>query len=320
MIEVRYNVYMSQNITYQDSSNETQRQFRLTRWATYASVSVAVILILLKLYAWWQTDSVSILASLADSGMDLFAALIILVGVNIAQKPADNEHRLGHGKAEPLAILVQGTFILSAALFLIVYSVNRIFHPQAVENLAVGIWVMVVSIVLTALLNLFQYYVISQTDSKAIAADALHYLADLISNLLVLIGLWLVSLRYVGVDGWLSLFLSLWILWSAVSLLKEALDQILERQLSEADQDKISEIILAHPEVAGFNDLRAYRSGPITFIQLDLELEDTLPLYEAHRITEEVTAELKQAFSPADVIIHQEPKSIRADHAHHQWL
>lgn len=303
-----------------DDELAVQQQFRLTRWATYASVSVAVILSLLKVFAWWETDSVSILASLVDSGMDLLASLIILVGVGIAQKPADNEHRLGHGKAEPLAVLAQSVFIFSSALFLMVYSANRILQPQALENLEVGVWVMTISVVLTALLNLFQHYVIRQTGSTAVASDALHYLSDLLTNVLILVGLWLVGQGYEGIDGWLGLALGAWILWSAIELLKVALDQILERQLSETEQQKIAEIICSHSEVAGFNDLRAYRSGPTTFIQLDLELEDMLPLVEAHRISEEVTAQLEQSFAPADVMIHQEPQSIRADRTHHQWL
>ena len=294
--------------------------YQWVRWATYASVAGAVVLALLKLYAWILTDSVSVLASLVDSGMDLIASLIILFGVAIAQKPADNEHRLGHGKAEPLAVLAQSVFILASALFLLLYSIERIWSPRTLENIETGVWVMVVSIVLTLALNLFQRFVVKKTGSTAVASDALHYMADLLSSGMVLLGLWLVSQGVVAVDGWLGLALSVWILWSSVELMKTALDQLLDRQLSEVEQQKIATIIHAHPEVAGFNDLRAYRSGPITFIQLDLELEDELPLIEAHRITEEVTQQLKEAFAPADVIIHQEPKSIREDKAHHQWL
>ncbi len=294
--------------------------YQLVRWATYASVVGAVVLALLKLYAWILTDSVSVLASLVDSGMDLIASLIILFGVAIAQKPADNEHRLGHGKAEPLAVLAQSVFILASALFLLIYSIERIWSPKDLMHIETGVWVMVISIILTLALNLFQRFVVKKTGSTAVASDALHYLSDLLSSGMVLLGLWLVSGGVTAVDGWLGLALSVWILWSSVELMKTALDQLLDRQLSEEEQKKIAVIIQAHPEVAGFNDLRAYRSGPITFIQLDLELDDDLPLIEAHRITEEVTHQLKEAFAPADVMIHQEPKSIREDKAHHQWL
>jgi ferrous-iron efflux pump FieF len=302
------------------SMTDVEKQYSLTRWATYASVTVAVTLALLKVYAWWVTDSVSILASLVDSGMDLLASLIILFGVMIAQLPADNEHRLGHGKAEPLAVLAQSVFITASALFLILYSIDRLIDPKPLQQLEVGMSVILASLVLTLILNGFQRYVVKKTGSTAIESDALHYLSDILSNIAILLGLWLSLQGFQSVDAWLGLAIGGWILYSAVELLRKALDQLLDRQLPESEQQKISQIVNSHPEVAGFNDLRAYRSGPTTFIQLDLELEDTLSLVEAHRITEEVTQALKEAFAPADVIIHQEPKSIRADKAHHQWL
>ena len=152
------------------------------RIATYASVATAVVLVSMKLGAWLVTGSVSILASLMDSLMDSAASALNLIAVRYSLVPADEEHRFGHGKAEPLAGVAQAAFIGGSAVFLTLHAVERLRFPRAVEEVRIGIAVMVVSIVLTALLLLIQRRAIQQTQSTAIRADALHYATDLLTN------------------------------------------------------------------------------------------------------------------------------------------
>ena len=122
---------------------------RLRRIATYASVAVAAVLIAVKFAAWLETGSVSLLSSLVDSLLDAVASLVNLVAVRHAMSPADREHRFGHGKAEPLAVLGQSAFITGSAMLLLAEAVRRLIWPVAVENPSAGIVVMVFSIVVT---------------------------------------------------------------------------------------------------------------------------------------------------------------------------
>jgi len=290
---------------------------RLIRIATYASVAIAVTLLLLKVVAWLQTDSVSVLASLLDSAIDIIASVLILIAVQIAQTPPDKEHRFGHGKAEPLAALAQSVFITGSAIYLLIYAVDRIVDPQPLNNPDMGLWIMMASLTLTFTLVAFQRYVIIQTQSTAIKADSLHYISDIMANILVILGLWLS--HFLWLDPLLALGIAIWILYSAFQIAREAANQLLDRELPEELRLEIQKIILSTPEVQGFNDLRTYQSGPNRFVQVDLELNDKLTLKESHRITENVTSALISAFDNLDVMIHQEPVSLHNDPSHHTW-
>ncbi|HHT00037.1 MAG TPA: cation diffusion facilitator family transporter, partial [Thiomicrospira sp.] len=169
---------------------------QLVRLATYASVLVAISLLLLKTYAWWHTDSISILASLLDSAIDIAASVMIVFAVHIAQTPADKEHRFGHGKAEPLAALAQSVFISGSAIYLIIYSIDRFINPQAISSPDLGLMVMIISLVVTLGLLSFQRYVIQKTQSTAIKSDSLHYLSDVLANILVIITLWFSAIQW----------------------------------------------------------------------------------------------------------------------------
>ncbi len=290
---------------------------KLVRLATYASVSIATTLFILKVIAWWQTGSLSILASLLDSFIDIIASIMIVIAVHIAQTPADAEHRFGHGKAEPLAALAQSVFIIGSAGYLILYAIDRMYHPHPILHAETGLVIMGLSLILTLGLIAFQHYVIKQTNSSAIRADSLHYVSDVLANILVILGLWLSHLEWL--DPLLAFAIALWILRSAITIGKAAANQLLDHELPEAMRLEIQKIILDTPDVKGFNDLRTYQSGPNRFIQFDLELDDELTLAASHEITEQVTLALKASFENIDVMIHQEPVSLKHVKAHHNW-
>ncbi len=289
----------------------------LIRFATYASVSVAITLLLLKFYGWSQTGSVGILASLLDSAADVFASVMILFAVRFAQVPADNEHRFGHGKAEPLAALGQSIFIAGSALYLIWFAVQRLLAPAELYEVMTGVWVMVISIALTLVLVSFQRYVIRRSQSVAIEADSLHYVSDLVVNFTILLALLLSALQWL--DATLGALIGMWVAWQAIKLGLRSAHQLLDHELPDEVRKVIAQMVLAHSKVKGFNDLRTYRSGPRIFIQLDLELDDDLTLVVAHQISEEVTQSLEVMFENVDVMIHLEPVSVGGDLSHHQW-
>jgi len=286
---------------------------RLLRLATYASVSVAVMLILAKLIAWGLSDSVSLLATLIDSVLDAIASLINLVAVRHALTPADKEHRFGHGKAEALAGLSQAMFIAGSAGFLLLEVGRHIISPIEIQYATISIMVMLLSIVATTFLVGFQHYVVKKTQSTAIRADALHYKSDLLANGGVILALWLSMQGWHQADVVIATLIAIYILYSAWDIVGISLDQLMDRELPDEMRKKIIELVLQHPCAQGAHDLRTRHSGTITFIQLHLELEDELSLIEAHAISDEVEACLMEAFPESEIIIHMDPKSIVSD-------
>lgn len=283
------------------------------RLATYASISVAVILIVAKTIAWGMSGSVSLLATLIDSTLDALASLINLFAVRHALSPADKEHRFGHGKAEALAGLGQAAFIAGSAGFLLLEAGRRIAHPIPLESYGTGMLVMLFSIAATLLLLTFQHHVIRKTDSTAIKADALHYRTDLMVNASVIVALWLSVQGWAGFDALFAIGIAIYILYSAWEIVKQAFDHLMDRELPDAERDNIKRIAKAHKDVHGMHDLRSRRSGTATFIQLHLELDDDLTLLQAHKISDEVEWSLQAAYPGAEIIIHIDPISVVAD-------
>ncbi len=289
-------------------------QERLLKLATYASVLVASILIFAKLAAYWYTSSVSVLASLIDSLMDIGASLLNLLAVHYALAPPDKEHRFGHGKAESVAGLAQATFIAGSGVFLIFESIERLLHPKPIEELTIGLAVMIFAIVATSALVLFQHYVVSRTHSAAIKADSLHYKTDLLTNIAIIAALVLSQVGWLGVDPLFALAIAVYILYSAWNIGKDAFHELLDHELPDEKRKKIIEIAKSHPKVLGMHDLRTRLSGRTEFVQMHLELDDTLPLKEAHDIADEVEDKIRKALPAADVVIHQDPVSSVGPH------
>ena len=294
------------------SGNESiTRSARLMRRASYASVTVACILVIAKTVAWLMTGSVAMLSSLVDSMLDVLASIVVLLAVRQALIPADAEHRFGHGKAEPLAGLGQAVFIGGSAVFLLFEAGNRLIHPQPVENGIVGVTVMVLSIVLTLLLVTYQRYVVRKSGSVAIAADSVHYKADLLVNAGVIAGL-LVPMVFGWhiVDPLVAIAVAAYISYSAWEIFQASYNMLMDHELPDEDRDRIKSIVLAHPEVHDMHDLRTRSSGIRTFIQLHLEMDGEMNLLRAHRIADEIELQVLEAFPEAEVIIHQDPEGL----------
>ena len=292
-------------IKQQSISNET-----LLRLATYASVLTATILISVKLYAWTMTGSVSILASLVDSLMDVAASVVNLFAISHSLRPADNEHRFGHGKAESLAGLGQSVLIIISAAFLLLSAVARLRAPVEIESFSLGTGVIIFSIVLTLLLVTFQAYVIRRTDSSALKADALHYRADLITNVGILFALAGVYYGFVFMDPIFGILIALYIVYSAWGIAEDAVQTLLDRELPDEMRENILAVASAVAQVHSIHDLRTRRSGLTVFIQLHIELDETLTLKDAHEVADRVEFALRKAIPNADVIIHEDPISI----------
>jgi ferrous-iron efflux pump FieF len=288
-----------------------QSSRRLKKAAAIAAVSVAAVLICAKAVAYFATGSVSLLSTLVDSLLDLAASMINLIAIRHAAQPADQEHRFGHGKAEPLAGLGQAAFIAGSAIFVLVQAGERLVQRAPMTNEAIGIGVMVLSILLTLGLVGFQRTVIRKTGSLAIGADALHYRSDLLVNLGV-IGALLLStqLGWWLADPLFAIAVAVYILLSAWRIFSESFNLLMDRELPETDRARIRTIASAHPSVISIHDLRTRSSGTQAFIQFHLELDGNLTLIDAHTIADAVMRDVERAFPNAEVLIHQDPYGI----------
>lgn len=288
---------------------EQQYATQVKRAATFAII-VAVVLIIIKAIAWWITGSMAILAAMTDSVVDLLASATNIFVLRFALRPADEDHRFGHGKAESLAALAQSAFITGSAAFLLLQGFQRLSDPVFVLESEVGIVVSLVSIALTGVLVLYQRQVVKQTGSPAIQADSLHYQTDLYMNAAILVAMLLNLKGFIYADAIFAIGIALYILYNAGKMLWEAMQSLLDQALPQEEVDRIWTIALTHPRIISIHDLKTRRAGAVRFIQLHLEMDDHLPLVEAHEITDSLEQKLLEAFPMSEVIIHQEPTTI----------
>ena len=287
----------------------------LMKRATYASVSVACFLILLKFFAWLATDSVAILSTLVDSVLDALASLVTVLAIRHALTPADREHRFGHGKAEPLASVGQAAFIAGSATLVLFEASRRLWQPQPVNDSEIGIAVMLASILLTGILVIYQRYVVRKTGSIAIKGDSVHYFGDLLTNAAVIASL-LVGQRlgWLALDPILGAAIACYLLFSAWQVARVALNMLMDHELPDQARKRIEQLALDHPDVAAIHDLRTRTSGPQQFIQFHLEMSGNLSLTRAHEVSDAVEAAVTTEFPDAEVIIHQDPTGLNEPH------
>jgi ferrous-iron efflux pump FieF len=284
------------------------------RRAAMASVGVSLFLVAIKTFAYFASHSVAMLASLADSALDLFTAGLNLFAIHEALAPADKEHRFGHGKAEPLAGLAQGAFITASALFLVIQAVQRLINPQPVEHGLEALIVMLVSIVMAIGLILYERNVVQKTGSLAVSADQTHYIGDLVTNIGVVIAILLTAgVGWLLADPIIALLVAAVLVGSAWLVFRQSLDQLMDHELPDDERQKIIGIIRAHPEVISLHDLRTRAAGLYTFIQVHIELDPEMTLSRAHAVSDAVESELCAAFNKAEVIIHQDPAGLEQE-------
>jgi ferrous-iron efflux pump FieF len=291
----------------QSTHLEMSERERLLKLATYASVGVAFGLIALKTGVWMLSGSVSILASLIDSLMDSAASIINLFAVRYALKPADREHRFGHGKAEALAGLAQSAFISGSAVLVLLQGIERLLAPQPLGATGLGIAVMVLSIIATLGLLAVQRHVIARTGSTAINADALHYRSDLLLNASVILALVLAAYGIQRADAFMGLGIAIYIGYSAVRIGLDAVQILMDHELPDDVRAQALALARGVPGVVDVHDFRSRQSGQHWFMQMHVEIPGQMPLAEAHALGEAVRMELEARFPQVDVLIHTDP-------------
>ncbi|MCK5894219.1 MAG: cation diffusion facilitator family transporter [Endozoicomonadaceae bacterium] len=289
------------------SSPHVQQHARLLKLASTASVITSVILIIAKLFAWWVSGSMSMMATVIDSMLDAFASLINMVAIYIALKPADEDHHFGHGKAEQLAALAQSAFIAGSAIFLILHAFGDLSGDDHIENEQVAMVVMAFSIVCTLILLSIQNYVIRQTNSVAIKADEMHYRMDLITNISVILALALASRGYREADSIFAILIGIYMLYSVRKVGWEAIQMLMDRALPEEDLERLEKTILSIAGVVGVHNLRTRISGTVPIIQFHLDIPGEQSVRHAHDVGEHVKEAILEWMPDADVTFHMDP-------------
>jgi ferrous-iron efflux pump FieF len=279
----------------------------LTQSAAILSITVAAILIVLKGFAWANSDATSVLASFADSSLDIIVSLINFFAIRFAFAPADKEHPFGHGKAESLAALMQSAFISGSAFVLLLHAGERMIHPQEIVSLQAATWVMTISLILTVLLVLYQRWVYVRTGSLAVKADSAHYVGDILANGAVIIALFAAQTGIMWLDPLVAILIVATLLKSAFGIAKESLDMLMDHALDPEVVDNIQKIVSQNELILGCHDIKTRQSGNVQFIQVHLDFSATISLHSAHSEGEWLVQQLLLLYPRADVLVHHDP-------------
>lgn len=290
---------------------EVAQAIRLRTRATYAALATALVLIAAKLIAWIDSGSVALLSSLVDSLVDAVASAVNFLAVRHAMTPADREHRFGHGKAEPLAALGQSAFLVGSAFLLLVEAARRLTAPVPIDHGLAAIAVMVFSSAVAFALTTYQRHVVARTRSLAIGADEIHYRGDIVLNLAAIAAIAASSFWNQPIlDPAFGAAAGIWIIYRAIGIVRVSVTQLMDHELPDAERAHIRRIAEGVSGVASVHDIRTRLSGPTAFVQLHLEMNGSLSLTQAHEISHQVEAAVREVLPNAEIIIHEEPPGL----------
>ncbi|MFC2040062.1 cation diffusion facilitator family transporter [Chloroflexota bacterium] len=276
-----------------------------------AAIALAVVmgLLAIKVLVAAVGGSLSILAQAADSFLDIFAVTISLFSLRIAAKPADDDHHFGHGKVEGLAAIIQATLIVLTSGLIVFAAVQRFTAGATVELTEAGILVMAVSIVASIALSRYLMRVARETDSLSLLANARNISADAYSAGAVMLGL--VALRLTGlavIDPILAIGVALYILRTAYTIIRSALDQLIDAKLPDEEEAIIKAAITEHKqEIVGFHRLRTRKAGDERQIDLHIVMPRHVVLEEVHRFCDHLEQEIQVNLGRSHLTIHCEP-------------
>jgi len=265
--------------------------------ATVVSTSVAAVLVILKMTVGILSGSIAILASAIDSMLDFIVSLFNFYALNTSQKAPDENFNFGRSKIEPLAAVIEGTVISLSALFIFYEALTKIAHPRQMQFMETSIVVMLISIILTLGLVIFLNSIAKKTGNMVIKADTLHYKTDIFSNGAVLLALGLVS--YTGeelIDPILGIGIAIYMIYSAIPIIKEGILMLLDAALEEEDREKIITLLKSNTTITDYHYLTTRESGSHIFISVHLVFNVSISLYDAHLASDNIEAEIKELF------------------------
>lgn len=287
---------------------------KLKNLAATASIITSVLLTIIKAFAAFMTGSLSILSSMIDSLSDVVSSFITFIAVKFSDKPANNKHRYGYGKAESVSALMQSAFIIGSAGFILYDGINHFIKPSEIKETDNGILIMIISLFSTGALILLQKYVIKKTKSLAISADSLHYVVDLLSNFAVIISLSIVHYwQLYWIDIITAIGIAFYLIYNTWHLTCSALNEITDAELPQDIKDEITALVMSVPDIKGCHDFRSRVSGSRFFIEIHLEFDGNLTLNRTHRLSDLAESKILEKYPQSQIIIHQDPYGLKED-------
>jgi cation diffusion facilitator family transporter len=277
---------------------------------TYLSIAAAIATILLKTGAYWLTGSVGLLSDAVESLVNLVAALMALWMLLIAERPPDADHEYGHAKAEYFSSGVEGTLIMVAAVAIAWSAINRLLHPQPLENIGLGLAVSLVASAINfgvaqVLLRAGRRY-----HSILLEADGKHLMTDVWTSVGVLVGVGLVmATGWLPLDSLAALAVAANIMWSGFHLIRRSALGLLDTAITAEDRDKVIRVLDSYQSHGvAFHSLRTRQSGPRQFISMHVLVPGAWSVQRGHNLLEEIERDLRDSFdSPTTVFTHLEP-------------
>jgi cation diffusion facilitator family transporter len=274
------------------------------------SIGASVVTMVLKLGAFILTGSVSLLSDAMESSVNLIAALIAFIALNIADRPADRSHAYGHEKAEYFSSGFEGSLILVAAALIIYTAVERFLHPSTLTDLGLGLAVAVVASVINLGVSRFMLKTAKRYDSITLEADAQHLMTDVWTSAGVVAALLIVVFvpRWSFLDPAIAILVGLNIIRTGISLIKRSIGGLMDSSLPGAEVQQIEQSIRAVLDDGVFyHSLRTRKSGSRRFVELHVTVPGDMSVTEGHDFCERIEAAVGNSLPKTSVSTHLEP-------------
>ncbi len=274
----------------------------------YLSLGGAIFVLLLKFVAFFVTGSVALLSDAAESIVNVVAAFIVIAAMRIAERPADYQHPYGHSKAEYVSSALEGGMILVASGMILLSSFPRLFRPLELNQPVLGIVVAVVASLVNGAIAFVLQREAKSVHSEALAANAKHLLTDVWTSVGVIIGVLAVVLTgWKILDPLIAIVVALNIVRTGFGVVTRSISQLIDERLPEGEEKKILDVFDAHPEVLGYHRLRSRRAGFGRFAEVDIFVEPTLSVHDAHELVKVLEKDILATLPNLVVTIHVEP-------------
>lgn len=266
--------------------------------------------ILLKAGSYFLTGSVGLLSDAAESGVNLVAAVVALIALQVAYRPADDDHQFGHSKAEYFSAAVEGAMIFAAAAFIIYSAIERLLNPQPIEQLGIGLGISILASVINGAVGVLLIRAGRKHRSVTLEADGKHLMTDVVTSVGVVLGLALV-----WVTGWeildpiIAIAVGINILFVGIKLVRESVGGLMDLTLPEDENAKIEEILDSYrkPGEVDFHEVRTREAGRQRFVEFHMLVPGEWTVEQSHDLVEHVESDIKKALSNTHISSHIEP-------------
>lgn len=274
--------------------------------AVVFSISTALFLAIFKTIIFVFSGSIALLASALDSFMDMMVSAVNFFAIRESEKPPDKEHSYGHGKIEAVAGFFQSLLVFASGSYLLYQSVLRLITPEEITHSFWGVLVMIVSIISTFLLSRYLEKEAKATKSLVLRTDRLHFTTDLWRDIAVIFSLIIIYFfGFYRADSLMGLIISFYICISALAILKESFDILVDKELPLAFRKKIiKEVKSFYPDIQGVHDLKTRKAGNDRFVEFHLEFKESMSLKKAHEISNKLTAKIQNREDKLHIMVH----------------